>query len=70
MSNNLPTGFQAYSVKELEERLPMIPKNKRKLLCIVKDHKPSFISDKEWKQTYSFQEKSKVKGFGLKCIKK
>ena len=67
---NLPIGFEAYSVKELEERLPMIPKPKRKLLCIVKDQKPSFIRKSEWKQTYSFQEKSKVKSYGLSCVKK
>ena len=69
MANNLPIGFQAYSVKELKERLPMVPKQKRKLLCVVKDKKPSYMKHQKWRQTYSFQEKSKVKEFGLKCIK-
>lgn len=66
---NLPTGFQMYSVKELKERLFLIPKSKRKLLCIVKDERPSFMKYREWRQTYSYQEKSKVKSFGLKCVK-
>lgn len=69
MTNNLPTGFQAYSVQELKKYLPLIPKKKRKLLCIVKDKEPDFMKYRPSKQTYSFQEKSKVKGFGLKCIK-
>lgn len=67
---NLPLGFQAYSVQELKERLPLISKNKRKLLCIVKDNIPKFAQlDKNYRQTYSFQEKAKVKSLGLKCVK-
>ncbi|HEY0087315.1 MAG TPA: hypothetical protein VGB37_00635 [Candidatus Lokiarchaeia archaeon] len=69
MSQNLPTGFQSYSVKHLKDMESVIPEKVWKQLCIVKDEKPSFIKDKSWKQTYSFQEKSKVKSFGLKCIK-
>ena len=58
--HNLPTGFQAYSEQELKDRLKMINKQDRKLLKIEKDLKPNWAGS-EWKQTYSYQLKEKIR---------
>jgi len=56
MVENLPTGFQAFSIRDLKIRLKMIRKQDRKLLKIVKDEKP-YWADHTWKQTWSYQRK-------------
>lgn len=65
-NNNAPLGFQAESVKKLKSYLPLIKPEIRKQLCIVKEKKPKWWYGKEWKQMYSFQDKSKFKN---ECIK-
>lgn len=68
-NENAPLGFEAYSIQALKSHLKLVKPSIRKQLCIVKEKKPKWWYGKKWKQTYSFQDKSKVKSYGLQCVK-
>lgn len=59
-NENAPLGFSSFSREHLVSQLKMVRPAVRKQLCIFKEKKPKWWYGGKWKQTYSFQDKSKV----------